>query len=155
MAQVYLFGCTEPQMIPLGEDRTEVLPIPVIVAVRTEEPLPEKLGLNSVQMSSEQVTGPDDGAPRRMAHKPRARARTRAAASAAAGHSAPAPPRRQVVDMATYKMGWNPLPVPRPAGRRVTGQDLRRSEVCPLGSGRLLQETWCWRARSARAARAR
>mmetsp|Transcript_19228 Transcript_19228/g.43276 ORF Transcript_19228/g.43276 Transcript_19228/m.43276 type:complete len:342 (+) Transcript_19228:178-1203(+) len=53
--KVYLFGCTEPQMIMFSEDHTEVLPIPVIVAVRTEEALPEKLGLNSVQMCAEQV----------------------------------------------------------------------------------------------------
>ncbi|KAJ1490367.1 hypothetical protein T484DRAFT_1777342 [Baffinella frigidus] len=49
--KVYLFGCTEPQMIMFSEDHTEVLPIPVIVAVRTEEALPEKLGLNSANLA--------------------------------------------------------------------------------------------------------
>ncbi len=47
--RIYCFGCTEPQMIPFN-DTTTVVPIPVIIAVRTEVPLPEKLGLNSVQM---------------------------------------------------------------------------------------------------------
>ena len=53
-ARVYCFGCTEPQMVPFN-DTTTVVPIPVIVAVRTEVPLPEKLGLNSVQMQQEQI----------------------------------------------------------------------------------------------------
>ena len=52
--RIYCFGCTEPQMVPFN-DTTTVVPIPVIVAVRTEVPLPEKLGLNSVQMQQEQI----------------------------------------------------------------------------------------------------
>lgn len=51
---IYCFGCTEPQMIPVN-DTTTVVPIPVIVAVQTDIPLPEKLGLNSVQMESEKI----------------------------------------------------------------------------------------------------
>ena len=50
LAQVYLFGCTEPQMITLSEDNTEVLPVPVIVAVcihsHVEALIIDKLGLN-------------------------------------------------------------------------------------------------------------
>ncbi len=41
-------------MIPFNETTT-VVPIPVIIAVQTELPLPEKLGLNSVQMQTEQI----------------------------------------------------------------------------------------------------
>ena len=52
--RIYCFGCTEPQMIPFNETTT-VVPIPVIIAVQTEVPLPEKLGLNSVQMQTEQI----------------------------------------------------------------------------------------------------
>lgn len=52
--RIYCFGCTEPQMIPQN-DTTTVVPIPVIVAVQTDVPLPEKLGLNSVQMQTEQI----------------------------------------------------------------------------------------------------
>ena len=53
--KVFLFGSTEPQMFPLDENTTTVVHIPVIVAVKTSVDLPSKLGLNSVQMTSEQI----------------------------------------------------------------------------------------------------
>ncbi|EKX39371.1 hypothetical protein GUITHDRAFT_143568 [Guillardia theta CCMP2712] len=52
---VYLFGSTEPQMFPISPNQTTVIHIPVIIAVKTAVSLPEKVGLNSVQMVEEKI----------------------------------------------------------------------------------------------------
>lgn len=52
--KVYLFGCTEPQLVPLnGENKLTV--IPVIVAVVSPFPPSDKIGINSVQREAEEI----------------------------------------------------------------------------------------------------
>ncbi|TYI56987.1 hypothetical protein E1A91_D11G249200v1 [Gossypium mustelinum] len=52
--KVYLFGCTEPQLVPYkGEN--EVICIPVIVAVESPFPPSDKIGINSVQREAEEI----------------------------------------------------------------------------------------------------
>ncbi|XP_028755060.1 protein HEAT INTOLERANT 4-like [Neltuma alba] len=52
--KVYLFGCTEPQLVPYkGENK--VICIPVVVAVVSPFPPSDKIGINSVQRESEEI----------------------------------------------------------------------------------------------------
>ncbi|GAV62992.1 hypothetical protein CFOL_v3_06514 [Cephalotus follicularis] len=52
--KVYLFGCTEPQLVPVkGENKLTV--IPVVVAVVSPFPPSDKIGINSVQRESEEI----------------------------------------------------------------------------------------------------
>ncbi|XP_015890961.3 protein HEAT INTOLERANT 4 [Ziziphus jujuba] len=52
--KVYLFGCTEPQLVPVqGENK--VICIPVVVAVVSPFPPSDKIGINSVQRESEEI----------------------------------------------------------------------------------------------------
>ncbi|KAM7261566.1 hypothetical protein ACFE04_020643 [Oxalis oulophora] len=52
--KVYLFGCTEPQLVPLnGENKLTV--VPAVVAVVSPFPPSDKIGINSVQRESEEI----------------------------------------------------------------------------------------------------
>ncbi|KAI4317206.1 hypothetical protein L6164_025096 [Bauhinia variegata] len=52
--KVYLFGCTEPQLVPYkGENK--VVCIPVVVAVVSPFPPSDKIGINSVQREAEEI----------------------------------------------------------------------------------------------------
>ncbi|CAM8899826.1 unnamed protein product [Rhodiola kirilowii] len=52
--KVYLFGSTEPQMVPVkGENK--VILIPVVVAVVSPIPPSDKIGINSVQREAEEI----------------------------------------------------------------------------------------------------
>ncbi|KAF3440453.1 hypothetical protein FNV43_RR18737 [Rhamnella rubrinervis] len=52
--KVYLFGCTEPQLVPVkGENK--VICIPVVVAVVSPFPPSDKIGINSVQREAEEI----------------------------------------------------------------------------------------------------
>nr|KJB49123.1 hypothetical protein B456_008G102000 [Gossypium raimondii] len=52
--KVYLFGCTEPQLVPYkGENK--VICIPVVVAVVSPFPPSDKIGINSVQREAEEI----------------------------------------------------------------------------------------------------
>ncbi|KAK6924154.1 hypothetical protein RJ641_010354 [Dillenia turbinata] len=52
--RVYLFGCTEPQMVPFkGEYKITV--VPVVVAVVSPFPPSDKIGINSVQRETEEI----------------------------------------------------------------------------------------------------
>ncbi|PON37493.1 myosin-H heavy protein [Parasponia andersonii] len=52
--KVYLFGCTEPQLVSVkGENK--VVCIPVVVAVVSPFPPSDKIGINSVQRESEEI----------------------------------------------------------------------------------------------------
>ncbi|KAF6175653.1 hypothetical protein GIB67_022655 [Kingdonia uniflora] len=52
--KVYLFGCTEPQMVfPNGERK--IVCIPVVVAVVSPFPPSDKIGINSVQREAEEI----------------------------------------------------------------------------------------------------
>ncbi|KAJ7956898.1 ATP/GTP binding protein [Quillaja saponaria] len=52
--KVYLFGCTEPQLVPFkGENR--LVCIPVVVAVVSPFPPSDKIGINSVQREREEI----------------------------------------------------------------------------------------------------
>ncbi|OMO55961.1 hypothetical protein CCACVL1_26862 [Corchorus capsularis] len=52
--KVYLFGCTEPQLVPYkGENK--VICIPAIVAVVSSKPPSDEIGINSVQREVEEV----------------------------------------------------------------------------------------------------
>eukprot|EP01018_Ginkgo_biloba_P025399 Gb_10164 [translate_table: standard] len=52
--KAYLFGCTEPQLVPF-EDQTKVVCIPVVVAVVSPFPPSDKIGIKSVQMEGETI----------------------------------------------------------------------------------------------------
>ncbi|KAK8686877.1 hypothetical protein V6N13_085713 [Hibiscus sabdariffa] len=52
--KVYLFGCTEPQLVPYKEEN-KVVCIPVIVAVESPFPPSDKIGINSVQREAEEI----------------------------------------------------------------------------------------------------
>ncbi|XP_022136810.1 uncharacterized protein LOC111008415 [Momordica charantia] len=52
--KVYLFGCTEPQLVPFkGENK--VICIPAVVAVVSPFPPSDKIGINSVQREAEEI----------------------------------------------------------------------------------------------------
>ncbi|PIA55114.1 hypothetical protein AQUCO_00800091v1 [Aquilegia coerulea] len=52
--KVYLFGCTEPQLVPVkGENK--VICIPVVVAIVSPFPPSDKIGINSVQREAEEI----------------------------------------------------------------------------------------------------
>lgn len=51
--RVYLFGCTEPQLVHM-KDKDKVIHIPAVVAVVSDFPPSEELGVKSVQMEEEQ-----------------------------------------------------------------------------------------------------
>ncbi|KAL0547161.1 hypothetical protein IC582_017089 [Cucumis melo] len=52
--KVYLFGCTEPQLVPFkGENKLTI--IPVVVAVASPFPPSDKIGINSVQREAEEI----------------------------------------------------------------------------------------------------
>ncbi|GLJ52088.1 hypothetical protein SUGI_1107780 [Cryptomeria japonica] len=52
--KVYLFGCTEPQLV-FFEGRSKIVCIPVVVAVTSPFPPSDKIGIKSVQMEGETV----------------------------------------------------------------------------------------------------
>ncbi|CAJ1974587.1 unnamed protein product [Sphenostylis stenocarpa] len=53
-SKVYLFGCTEPQLVWF-KDESKVVCIPVVVAVVSPFPPSDKIGINSVQRESEEI----------------------------------------------------------------------------------------------------
>nr|KYP67575.1 Myosin-H heavy chain [Cajanus cajan] len=52
--KVYLFGCTEPQLV-MFKGESKVVCIPVVVAVVSPFPPSDKIGINSVQRESEEI----------------------------------------------------------------------------------------------------
>ncbi|EEF33707.1 conserved hypothetical protein [Ricinus communis] len=52
--KVYLFGSTEPQLVPF-KDEQKVICIPVVVAVVSPFPPSDKIGINSVQREAEEI----------------------------------------------------------------------------------------------------
>eukprot|EP00252_Welwitschia_mirabilis_P011070 TRINITY_DN24894_c0_g5_i1.p1 TRINITY_DN24894_c0_g5~~TRINITY_DN24894_c0_g5_i1.p1 ORF type:complete len:360 (+),score=88.05 TRINITY_DN24894_c0_g5_i1:155-1234(+) len=52
--QVYLFGCTEPQLVSI-DGQGKVVCIPVVVAVTSPFPPSNKIGIKSVQMEGEKI----------------------------------------------------------------------------------------------------
>ncbi|XP_047181823.1 protein HEAT INTOLERANT 4-like [Vigna umbellata] len=52
--KVYLFGCTEPQLVWF-KDESKVVCIPVVVVVVSPFPPSDKIGINSVQRESEEI----------------------------------------------------------------------------------------------------
>lgn len=81
---VHLFGCTEPQLVPLAPDDAagSLVVVPVIVAVLSARPPPATVGIKSVQRADEEIAGMGslrmgwharqaDNAPRRKAPKER------------------------------------------------------------------------------------
>lgn len=54
---VYLFGATEPQLVPMreGDTKGEVVPIPTIIAVVSRAAPPSMVGLKSVQKAVEEI----------------------------------------------------------------------------------------------------
>lgn len=52
--KVYLFGCTEPQMVPF-KDEMKITHVPVVVAVVSPFPPSDKIGINSVQREAEEI----------------------------------------------------------------------------------------------------
>ncbi|KAK7350836.1 hypothetical protein VNO77_09827 [Canavalia gladiata] len=52
--KVYLFGCTEPQLVWF-RDESKVICIPVVVAVVSPFPPSDKIGINSVQREAEEI----------------------------------------------------------------------------------------------------
>ncbi|KAJ4715576.1 ATP/GTP binding protein [Melia azedarach] len=52
--KVYLFGCTEPQLVPF-EDKNKIVVIPVVVAVVSPFPPSDKIGIKSVQREVEEI----------------------------------------------------------------------------------------------------
>ncbi|KAJ8432812.1 hypothetical protein Cgig2_026142 [Carnegiea gigantea] len=52
--KVYLFGCTEPQMVPF-KDEMKITHVPVVVAVISPFPPSDKIGINSVQREAEEI----------------------------------------------------------------------------------------------------
>lgn len=55
--KVFLFGATEPQLLKMSpsDDKGEVVPIPIIIAVVSEATPPNKVGLKSVQKAEEEI----------------------------------------------------------------------------------------------------
>ncbi|CAO2828031.1 unnamed protein product [Amaranthus hypochondriacus] len=52
--RVYMFGCTEPQMVPF-KDEMKIIQVPVVVAVVSPFPPSDKIGINSVQREAEEI----------------------------------------------------------------------------------------------------
>lgn len=52
--KVYLFGCTEPQLVPFKGENI-VICIPAVVAVVSPFPPSDKIGINSVQREAEEI----------------------------------------------------------------------------------------------------
>ncbi|KAH9669680.1 protein HEAT INTOLERANT 4 [Citrus sinensis] len=52
--KVYLFGCTEPQLVPY-ENKNKIVCIPVVVAVVSPFPPSDKIGIKSVQREVEEI----------------------------------------------------------------------------------------------------
>eukprot|EP00246_Nothoceros_aenigmaticus_P007324 TRINITY_DN2103_c0_g1_i1.p1 TRINITY_DN2103_c0_g1~~TRINITY_DN2103_c0_g1_i1.p1 ORF type:complete len:323 (-),score=68.10 TRINITY_DN2103_c0_g1_i1:220-1188(-) len=52
--RVYLFGCTEPQLVQFN-DTSRILHIPAVVAVTSPFPPSDKIGIKSVQMEGEMI----------------------------------------------------------------------------------------------------
>ncbi|TKY60345.1 hypothetical protein E2542_SST17443 [Spatholobus suberectus] len=52
--KVYLFGCTEPQLV-MFKGESKVVCIPVVVAVVSPFPPSDKIGINSVQREAEEI----------------------------------------------------------------------------------------------------
>ncbi|KAI5403374.1 Protein HEAT INTOLERANT 4, partial [Lathyrus oleraceus] len=52
--KVYLFGCTEPQLV-MHKLENKVICIPVVVAVVSPFPPSDKIGINSVQREAEEI----------------------------------------------------------------------------------------------------
>ncbi|KAL3630111.1 Protein HEAT INTOLERANT 4 [Castilleja foliolosa] len=52
--KVYLFGCTEPQLVPF-QGQNKVVMIPVVVAVVSPFPPSDKIGIKSVQRETEEI----------------------------------------------------------------------------------------------------
>ncbi|GMH25128.1 hypothetical protein Nepgr_026971 [Nepenthes gracilis] len=52
--RVYLFGCTEPQMVPF-KDEQKIVWIPVVVAVESPFPPSDKIGIKSIQREHEEI----------------------------------------------------------------------------------------------------
>ncbi|XP_021759208.1 uncharacterized protein LOC110724121 [Chenopodium quinoa] len=52
--RVYLFGCTEPQMVPL-DNEMKITQVPVVVAIVSQFPPSDKIGINSVQREAEEI----------------------------------------------------------------------------------------------------
>jgi len=52
--RVYIFGCTEPQLVPFNGDK-KVVQIPVVVVVVSPFPPSDKIGIKSVQMEGEAI----------------------------------------------------------------------------------------------------
>ncbi|KAK3002390.1 hypothetical protein RJ639_021226 [Escallonia herrerae] len=52
--KVYLFGCTEPQLV-FFKDQAKITCIPVVVAVVSPFPPSDKIGINSVQREAEEI----------------------------------------------------------------------------------------------------
>ncbi|WCJ31787.1 Protein HEAT INTOLERANT 4 [Euphorbia peplus] len=52
--KVFLFGCTEPQLVPFNNEQ-KVICIPVVVAIVSPFPPSDKMGINSVQMEVEEI----------------------------------------------------------------------------------------------------
>ncbi|GBG91762.1 hypothetical protein CBR_g53615 [Chara braunii] len=52
--KVYLFGCTEPQLVHY-KDKSRVIHIPAVVAVTSPFPPSDKIGIKSIQMEEEMV----------------------------------------------------------------------------------------------------
>ncbi|XP_058084528.1 protein HEAT INTOLERANT 4 [Magnolia sinica] len=53
--KVYLFGCTEPQLVFFKNGEGKVICIPVVVAVVSPFPPSDKIGVKSVQRESEEI----------------------------------------------------------------------------------------------------
>ncbi|KAI5412310.1 hypothetical protein KIW84_057111 [Lathyrus oleraceus] len=52
--KVYLFGCTEPQLV-MHKQENKVICIPVVVAVVSPIPPSDKIGINSIQREAEEI----------------------------------------------------------------------------------------------------
>ncbi|CAI0428815.1 unnamed protein product [Linum tenue] len=52
--KVYLFGCTEPQLVPY-QGQNHVMNVPAIVAIVSPFPPSDKMGINSVQRETEEI----------------------------------------------------------------------------------------------------
>ncbi|XP_061372616.1 protein HEAT INTOLERANT 4-like [Gastrolobium bilobum] len=52
--KVYLFGCTEPQLVSF-KDESKVACVPVVVAVVSPLPPSDKIGINSIQKEAEEI----------------------------------------------------------------------------------------------------
>eukprot|EP00871_Galdieria_phlegrea_P006038 jgi/Galph1/921/GphlegSOOS_G5598.1 len=54
--KVYLFGCTEPQLVRIpGSENETIIPIPAIVAIQSDTAPPSYVGIKSVQRVEEEI----------------------------------------------------------------------------------------------------